>query len=124
MPSGQTTLYRAVSQKELDFIAETDFTAFPARLPHHPIFYPVIERAYAVQIARDWTSKDPNIGLRGYVVEFRIRSEFLSRYPVQRLENSPYREYWVPAEDLDEFNQNIIGLIQVVDRFENGQDAM
>lgn len=39
---------------ELDLIRESNFREFPPRLPLQPIFYPVLEHEYAVQIARDW----------------------------------------------------------------------
>ena len=28
-----------------------------------------------------------------------------------------HTEYWVPAEELDEFNANIVGLIEVIEEF-------
>jgi len=31
-----------------------------------------------------------------------------------------HQEYWIPAEQLDEFNRNIIGKIEVIDQF-NGK---
>lgn len=46
-----TVLYRPVGQKELDLIQESDYTSFPARLPYQPIFYPVLNEEYAIQIA-------------------------------------------------------------------------
>lgn len=48
------TLYRPVSQKELDLIEQSDWKAFPPRLPEQPIFYPVTNEEYAIQITRDW----------------------------------------------------------------------
>ncbi len=33
---------------------------------------------------------------------------------------SVHREYWIPAEDLDELNRNIVGLIEVVAEFPQG----
>ncbi len=63
-----TTLYRPVGQAELDLIRESGFIAFPPRLPEQPIFYPVLTRSYAEQIARDWNTKDPKSGFVGYVL--------------------------------------------------------
>jgi hypothetical protein len=73
-----TTLYRPVGQKELDLIRESGFTAFLPRLPHQPIFYPVLNEAYAVQIARDWNTKDPASGYAGYVTRFHVQTTFLN----------------------------------------------
>jgi len=32
-------------------------------------------------------------------------------------------EYWIPAEKLAEFNKNIVGKIEVIDRFDGDQSA-
>ena len=58
MPDVVTTLYRPVGRKELELIRSTEFRAFPPRLPSQPFFYPVLNKEYAVQIARDWNTKD------------------------------------------------------------------
>ncbi len=111
------TLYRPVGQKELDLIRESGFRAFPPRLPHQPIFYPVRHEEYAVQIARDWNTKDEASGYAGYVTRFRVRAEFLRRYEVRTVGSARHQEYWIPAEDLDEFNANIVAPIEVIAEF-------
>jgi hypothetical protein len=111
--SDTTTLYRPVGQRELDLIAATGYRRFPPRLPEQPIFYPVLNEAYATQIARDWNTKHNNPPV-GYVTRFHVRSDFLARYDVQVVGGSEHAEYWIPAEELDEFNQNIIGTIEVI----------
>ncbi len=88
--------------------------AFPPRLPEQPIFYPVLTESYAIQIARDWNTRDGGIG---YVLRFYVETEFLSRYPVQIAGSREHREYWVPAEDLLDFNRHIVGLIEVIGTF-------
>ena len=112
-----TTLFRPVGQKELDLIRESGYTAFPPRLPHQPIFYPVLNEAYATQIARDWNTKDAASGYVGYVTRFEVQSRFLDRYTVQIAGNSQHQEYWIPAEDLAKFNQHIVGTIEVISEF-------
>ena len=52
-----TILFRPVGQEELELIRQSEFKAFPPRLPEQPIFYPVLSEAYATQIARDWNAK-------------------------------------------------------------------
>ena len=47
------SLYRPVGLTELELVRAADWLAFPPRLPHQPIFYPVLEEEYAIQIARD-----------------------------------------------------------------------
>ena len=108
-----TTLFRPVGQKELDLIRESKFTEFPPRLPHQPIFYPVLTEAYARQIACDWNAKYED-DKAGYVTRFRVRAEYLDRYEVQTVGGAEHQEYWIPAEALAEFNQNIVGAIEVI----------
>lgn len=112
-----TTLYRPVGVKELELIRESGNRAFPPRLPFQPIFYPVLTREYAEQIARDWNTNDPASGYAGYVTQFEVRREFLDRYEVKVVGSSRHREYWIPAEDLEELNRNIVGTIDVIAEF-------
>ncbi len=118
--SDSIVLFRPVGEGELQLIRQRGFTTFPPRLSHQPIFYPVVQEEYAVQIARDWNTKDAASGYVGYVTRFAVKKEFLERYQVQRAGSSKHLEYWIPAEDLEEFNRNIIGPIEVVAEFRQG----
>jgi len=111
------TLYRPVGPKELELIEASGWRSFPPRLPDQPIFYPVLNEGYAIQIARDWNV--PASG-SGYVTRFDVDAEFLSRYPVQIVGGREHEELWVPAEELELFNANIVGLIEVTQRFVGG----
>jgi hypothetical protein len=111
------TLYRPVGQQELDLIRESGFRTFPPRLLHQPIFYPVLHEEYAVQIACDWNTKDEASGYAGYVTRFRVRADFMRHYEVRTVGSAQHQEYWIPAEDLDEFNANLVGQIEVIAEF-------
>jgi hypothetical protein len=76
------TLYRPVGPKELVLIEESGWRKFPPRLMEQPIFYPVMNEEYAIQIARDWNV--PASG-SGYVTKFNVNTEFLSRYEIQNV---------------------------------------
>ena len=108
-----TLLFRPVGQKELELIQQSGFTAFPLRLPQQPIFYPVLNEEYAAQITRDWNAKH-SVEKVGYVTRFRVRSTYLNQYEIQTVGGSVHQEYWIPAEELPEFNRNIVGRIEVV----------
>lgn len=110
------TLYRPVGDKELELIRESGFKKFPPRLPGQPIFYPVLNEEYATQIARDWNAKNSE-SKSGFVTRFSVNGDFLSRYQVQTVGSSIHVEYWIPAEELDQFNENIVGLIEVISEF-------
>lgn len=109
-----TLLYRPIGAKELELIAQSGYRAFPPRLPEQPFFYPVLQEAYAIQIARDWNVPAEGIA---FVTRFAIKTAFLKRYPVRQVGNATHRELWVPAEELPLFNQNIVGLIEIIAQF-------
>ena len=111
------TLYRPVGPKELELIRASAWREFPPRLPGQPIFYPVLDEEYATQIARDWNAKRDG---GGYVTRFRVRAEFARRYEPQIVGGDVHRELWVPAEELSEFNRNIVGEIEVIAEFHTG----
>jgi hypothetical protein len=107
-----------VGFQELELIRQSHNQAFPPRLPEQPIFYPVLNEEYAIQIARDWNAKY-NQPKSGYVTRFRVRKSYLDRYEPRTVGGASHQEYWIPAEDLGEFNQNIVGRIEVIAEFEN-----
>jgi hypothetical protein len=112
-----TVLYRPVGQREYELIEATGFRRFPPRLPEQPFFYPVTNQDYAAQIARDWNAKDDASGRTGYVLRFRVRTEFLQKYPVRTVGSAAHQEYWVPADELEELNDRIDGLIEAIECF-------
>ena len=89
MTTNTVTLYRPVGQAELNLIAASDYSAFPPRLPEQPIFYPVLNREYAVQIARDWNTRDERSGYVGYVLEFEVDSKYLSGFEPKKVRTIP-----------------------------------
>ncbi len=111
------TLYRPVGQKELDLIRESGWVSFPPRLSFQPIFYPVLSQKYAAQIARDWNTRDAASDYAGYVTRFAVNADYLSRYAVQTVGSREHQEHWIPAEELAEFNANIVGNIEVIETF-------
>ena len=118
-----TILYRPVGLKELELIRESGYTSFPPRLPDQPIFYPVLGEEYATKIARDWNAKYNPDGC-GFVTVFRVRAIFLERYEIQTVGGAECQEYWIPAEDLIEFNQNIVGKIDVIAEYTRATEEL
>jgi hypothetical protein len=110
------TLYRPVGQKELDLLRAGEFRGFPPRLPEQPIFYPVLNEEYAVQIARDWNARQESERV-GYVTRFAVRKDYIARHEVHTVGRSIHQEYWIPAEELAEFNRNIVGSIEVIGEY-------
>lgn len=115
MPSNSITiLYRPVGLKELELIIQSGNTRFPPRLPEQPIFYPVMNEDYAIQIAMEWNV--PASGA-GFVTKFSVLTEYLRRFDIKNVGGELHNELWIPAEELDEFNNNIIGLIEVIKEY-------
>ncbi|GAB2515597.1 hypothetical protein [Spirosoma aerophilum] len=110
-----TTLFRPVSKKELDLIEQSGWTKFPPRLLEQPIFYPVTNIEYARQITVEWNV--PAYG-NGYVTQFEVDSAYLKKYQIENVGGPIHNELWVPAEELDEFNSHLAGLIKVVEYYE------
>lgn len=110
-------LYRPVGLKELELILESNFKGFPPRLPQQPIFYPVLNYEHAKQIAEEWNLKDPNSGYCGFVTEFMVKDEYINQFEEKTVGGSKHKELWIPAEELEVFNSNIIGDIRIVDAF-------
>lgn len=104
----EVVLWRPTGQAERDLVAASQWRAWPPRLPDQPMFYPVANRWYATKIARAWNVPAGGVG---YVMSFVVRREFLDHYAIQQVDGRDVLEYWIPAEDLDEFNANIIGSI-------------
>ncbi|MFC1399789.1 MULTISPECIES: hypothetical protein [Streptacidiphilus] len=109
-----TTLWRPTGPEELALVEASGWCAWPPRLPEQPIFYPVMNEDYAIRIARDWNVPASGVG---YVTRFEVDSGFLERYPVQQAGGQTITELWIPAEELDQFNRHIVGLIEVVHEF-------
>lgn len=113
-PKQTTYLYRPVNQLELNLIEESGWTKFPPRLPEQPIFYPVMNEAYAIQISKEWNV--PAYGV-GYVTRFAVKDDYLKKFKVENVGGPMHNEIWVMAEELDEFNDNIVGLIEITQEF-------
>jgi hypothetical protein len=108
------TLWRPVGPAELRLIEESGFRAFPPRLPEQPIFYPVLNEGYAIQIARDWNVKADG---SGFVTRFEVKRAFLKNYKVEQAGGRQHQEYWIPAQHLLAFNEAIVGKITVIAEF-------
>ena len=108
------TLYRPTGPEELALVKESGFTKWPPRLPEQPIFYPVTNEQYAIDIASDWNVKASGYGC---VTRFAVRKAFMDRYSIHQVGAAHHTEWWIPAEDLDELNRHIVGRIEIVQEY-------
>ncbi len=114
-------LWRPTGLQELLLIHESGWRRWPPRLSHQPIFYPVTTETYAEKIARDWNSVLAAPDNLGFVTRFEIDPATAAKYPVQDAGGVAHRELWVPADDLDRFNDGIVGNIEVIAGFRDGK---
>lgn len=98
-------------------IAESNYKKFPPRLEWQPIFYPVLNESYASEIAEKWNTRDEAGNYLGFVTKFEVKEEFIDQYPVQNVGTRSHNELWVPSEKLENFNDAIVGNIEVIKVF-------
>ena len=108
------TLYRPTGPNELTLVEASGFTRWPPRLPEQPIFYPVTNEQYAKEIAQQWNIKESGVG---YVTRFEVKKAFMDRYDIQQVGAAHHTEWWIPAEELEELNDNIVGKIEVIGEY-------
>ncbi len=108
-------LYRPVGTAELKLIEQSGYKEYPPRLPEQPIFYPVLNEKYAEEIAQKWNTKE--FDCKGYVTKFEIDDNYFSSFEIHTVGRYYHQELWIPAEELDNFNRHIIGLIEVINSF-------
>jgi hypothetical protein len=109
--------YRPIGLRELELILNSDSKGYPPRLDWQPIFYPVLNFQYAAQIAGEWNAPDKFSGYVGFVTEFDIDADYVSKFNVENVGSFEHNELWVPSEELVEFNNHIVGHIQVSKAF-------
>ena len=112
--SATVTLYRPTGPEEMELLRAGEFRRWPPRLPEQPIFYPVTNEQYAIEIAQRWNITDSGVG---YVTRFQVREEFMQRYAIQKVGGAHHTESWVPAEELEALNDNIVGTIEVIGEY-------
>ena len=108
------TLYRPTGPNELELVKQSGNKRWPPRLPGQPIFYPVLNEEYAILIARDWNVRDSG---SGFVTCFEVDADYIQQFDVQVVGGRVCEEYWVPAGQLEEFNDHIVGEITVTKSF-------
>lgn len=108
------TLYRPTGPDELALVRESGFRCWPPRLPGQPIFYPVTNAQYAMEIATKWNVKGSAVG---YVTRFEVKKSFMDQFDIEQVGAAHHTEWWVPAEQLSALNDNIVGLIEVIGEY-------
>ncbi|MCB1717172.1 MAG: hypothetical protein KDK05_18765, partial [Candidatus Competibacteraceae bacterium] len=52
-----------------------------------------------------------------FVTRFEVKKEFMDNYEIHTVGGYSHTEWWIPASDLEELNDNIVGEIQVIGEY-------
>ncbi len=63
-----------------------------------------------------WNIRDSGVG---YVTRFQVKKEFMDKYEVHQVGASYHTEWWIPSEELEQLNANIVGKIEVIGFYRN-----
>ena len=80
----------------------------------------LIRQSNFSQIARDWNAQH-NQDKVGYVTRFAVRNDYLKQHVIQTVGSSVHQEYWIPAGEMEDFNRNLVGPIEVVAEFRSDE---
>ena len=114
MTKETVTMYRPTGPNEIKLVEESGFTKWPPRLTGQPIFYPVTNERYAEEIARKWNVPDSG---KGFVTRFEVKKTFVDKFKIETVGAKYHTEWWIPAGQLEELNENIVGKIDVISEF-------
>jgi hypothetical protein len=114
-----TVLYRSVGQTELDLIEKSGFKAFPLYLEGQPIFSFLLNEEYARFIASECNANEAFSGYTGYVLRLAVRTDFVAPFEIRKEASAIALEYGIPADRVVQFNENIVGMIELVARYVN-----
>ena len=114
MLKNTVTLFRPTGPQELELVRKSGYKKWPPRLHGQPIFYPVTNEQYATAIATKWNVRESGVG---YVTKFEVKKDFMDRFEIKKVGGDYHTEWWIPADQLEELNYNIVGTIEVVAEF-------
>lgn len=98
------TLYKPVGQRELALIERSGWTRFPPRIARRPVFYTDMN---------DEPAGSGAVQEASYIIKVHVRKEYLKKYAFTFNDDNDHDELRVPTDSLEDFNNNIIGLIEV-----------
>lgn len=114
MNYSKTILYKPLSPKQLAAVISSGWRRFSPDSPQQKVFYPKLHLEYAEKIARQWDAAQYEAG---FVVKFKVPSQFVADYDIQSVGYDEHREYKIPIHELERFNRQIIGPIRLISAF-------
>jgi hypothetical protein len=107
-------LFRPIGPKEMELVKENGYKRWPPRLSGQPIFYPVTNEQYAIEIASKWNVPESGVG---FVTRFEVKKSFMDKYEIHQVGASHHTEWWIPSDELETLNDNIVGEIEVIGEY-------
>jgi hypothetical protein len=114
-------LYKSLSPLQLEAVIQSGWRGFATEGPKQQYFYPKLHQHYAESLARQWDAVQSSAG---YVVEFTMPVDFMSRYNIQTIGYAEHSEYRIPVADLAWFNSHIAGRITLVSTFRQPEKSL
>ena len=110
-----TTLFRPLGPGEYALVAKSNFESWPPRLPEQPIFYPVTNEPYAIEI-NHWNVTQFG---EGYVSRFEVQTSFMDKFSIETVGAGHHTEWWIPADQIEELNAAIVGKIEIIGHYKS-----
>ena len=51
------------------------------------------------------------------MTRFEVEDKYISGYEIQTVGDVYHQEFWIPAEELSEFNRHIVGKIEIIRKY-------
>jgi hypothetical protein len=120
MNGDQTTiLYRPAGQEELDLVKKSGFKAFPPAVEAQPVLNFLESEEYATFIARQVDANKSSSGYIGYVLSVSVHTDFITQFAIRKEGSAIALEYEIPADRIIQFNENIVGMIELIAQYTN-----
>lgn len=111
MTANVVALFRPASPDEIVRMMQRYWRAFMLPAPSQAYFYPFRSHELACLLAEGWYARRYG---SGFVVRAWVQADFLARFDCFSLGGADYLEYRIPVAQMDEFNRNIVGNIELL----------
>jgi hypothetical protein len=81
-----------------------------------------LNEEYARFIASECITSKASSAYTGYVLRLRVRSDFVAQFEIRKKASEIALEYEIPAGRVVQFNENIVGKIELIARYTDRSD--
>lgn len=110
-------LYYVVTDKELQYITNSQYRSFPVRFFNKQVFCPLLGFEYSVKIASEKGNFPRGSTKSAHILRFLLPKEIIKKYARGSTDND--KAYIiVPHKELQSFNNKIVGYIERIAQIE------